>query len=249
MQRSVGFKGINVISSRSKAQSNHDFTAKSVFVPWSPWYKTWWMITVLAAFTTVLTETFQMAFPPAGLYPYNDTASIIEYSLVSIFFVDIFFNFNLAYDRDTNIIVDRKLIAIHYIKTMFWVDVVGVFPFYPIVLAATGQLGKDTQLSELLGLLRLLRLVRVHRGFTLFQRSQYSTKISLMWLTLIRNFTGAFLWTHFNACIIYFIAKLYSFDPETTWIGDSMAGLSMFERYITSLYLAVTTFATVGKWI
>ncbi len=248
VHRSVAFKGVNVASRQTRAQSTHEFTLGSVLDPWSTWYKTWWALSVIASVLTVLSETFQMAFPPAGLFPYNDVSSVIEYVLLSVFFVDILINFNLAYELDNNLITDRKMIAEHYIKTMFVVDVIGVFPFYPIALAATGQLGKDTQLSQLLGILRLLRLVRVHRVLLLFERAQYSTKISLMWLTLIRNFTGAFVWTHVNACIMYFIAKLFDFDPITTWIGDSLEGMSMFERYVTALYYAVTTFATVGKF-
>jgi hypothetical protein len=121
-----------------------------------------------------------------------------------------------------------------------------VFPFYAVILAATGQLGKDTQLSQLLGIVRLLKLVRLHRVRLLFKRAQYSTEISLMWLTLIRNFTGALVWTHCNACTMYFIAKMYGFEQDQTWIGESIDDMSMFERYITSLYFAVVTFTTVG---
>jgi len=56
----------------------------------------------------------------------------------------------------------------------------------------------------------------------------------------------AILWSHFAACIFYFIAKQQNFDPDTTWIGGSIEDLNGAERYSTSLYWSIVTFTTVG---
>lgn len=245
-KRSVDFKGVRSPSHRFVPIKNV-VTGTSVFLPWTLWYKRWWGLTVVASIWTVFTETYHMAFPPAGLYPYNDAASVIEYVVTVVFFVDLLMNFNLAYyDEHDAIVADRKKITKNYIETMFVVDVIGVFPFYVVVLVATGQLGQDNRLSQLLGIVRLFKLVRLHRIRLLFKRAQYSTGISLMWITLIRNFTGALVWTHVNACVMYFIAKMYGFDSSQTWIGENVDSMTMFERYITSLYFSVVSFTTVG---
>lgn len=75
---------------------------------------------------------------------------------------------------------------------------------------------------------------------------QYSTEISLITLTLIRNFAVALIWTHIAACVIYFISRQYLFDAEQTWLGDKVIDLNDFERYVTTLYWSVVTFTTVG---
>jgi CRP-like cAMP-binding protein len=45
---------------------------------------------------------------------------------------------------------------------------------------------------------------------------------------------------------MYFIARQFQFDVDDTWIGGSLAGLSPYERYVTTLYWSVVTFTTVG---
>lgn len=239
------FSSIRAVWDHKRVQQENHY--RRIIFPWNKYYKTWWGFTVFAAVFTIFFETYQIAFVPAGLYPYNDAFSVIEYILVSVFVVDIGVNFNLAfYNEKGDIVCERQLIARNYLRFMFWVDLVGVFPFYVIALACTGQLGQDSALAQYLALFRLFRMVRMYRLKQLFDILQYSTKISLMWLTLTRNFSAALAWTHFAACIMYFIARQYSFDEDETWIGGSLTGLNAVERYLTSLYWSVVTFTTVG---
>ena len=44
---------------------------------------------------------------------------------------------------------------------------------------------------------------------------------------------------------MYFLARLRDFD-ETTWLGPIVENMSGFDRYVTSLYWSIVTFATVG---
>lgn len=238
----------SVRTSYDRKRIQEESTSHVIF-PWNKYYKCWWGFTVVAATFTIFLETYQIAFMPGGLKPYADASSILEYILVAIFVLDILINFNLAYyDEKDEIVLDRASIARNYLRFMFWIDLIGVFPFYLVALAAAGALGEDTTLTQYLALLRLFKLVRLHRMKQLFDILQYSTRVSLMWLTLTRNFGAALVWTHFAACIFYFISRQDSFDAETTWIGGSISGLSAFERYCTALYWSVVTFTTVGKY-
>jgi potassium channel len=190
-----------------------------------------------------------IAFMPPGLPTPKDAASILSYIFYSIFFVDIFVTFNLAYysEADDHIVTNRRSIALNYVKGLFWVDVLGVFPFYAVALAATGLLGQtDSELAAYLSLLGLFKLVRLHRVRLLFQILQYSSRVSLISLTLTRNFGFALVWTHLNACMMYFISARHGFDEEMTLIGGSYESLDALGRYVTSLYWSVVTFTTVG---
>lgn len=222
---------------------------KTVFLPWSKKYKTWWFFTVFAAIFSVFFETICVAFLPAGFPPSNSSSALIEYILVVVFLVDMIVSFNLAYyDEHQGIVIyDRNSIRKHYMRRMFWVDLIGIFPFYLIVLACAGQIHKNTHLSQFLALSRLSRLVRSYRVFKLFRILQYNSHVSFTGLTLIRNFSFAIVWSHMAACAMYFIARQFDFSDHT-WLGSKLdvAFLSTFERYVVALYWSIVTFATVG---
>ena len=243
----ASFRASVTLISRPSVPLDGDDIPKFLILPWNKYYKAWWGFTVLASVISIFTTTYQWAFAPAGLASSDDPLIIIEYVLVSIFVCDIWVNFNLVfYNEKDEIEYNRREIARRYFDLMFWIDFIGVFPFYVVALAISGELGKDSQKASYLALLQLIRLVRIHRVKQLFDNLQYNSKISLMWLTLIRNFSAALVWTHFAACIMYFIARQFQFDEEDTWIGASLAGLNPYERYVTTLYWSVVTFTTVG---
>ncbi len=236
---------VNTDSKRRLIELEHkDF----VIWPWNKYYRYWWGLTVLCGIITVFTEPYAMAFAPAGLFPYDDALSIIEYTLASIFFIDLLTNFFMAYyDENDKLIIDKKEIAIHYLKGLFWLDLAGVLPCYYFALEISGELGNDSVLASYLSILRLIKLVRLYRLKELFDIVQYNPHVSLMMLTLVRNLGFATVWSHFAACIFYFIAKKNKFDSETTWIGESIQELNGVERYVTSLYWSVVTYVT--KWV
>ena len=213
-----------------------------IIFPWNRRYRYWWSLTAACAVLTVFTETYAVAFAPSSDYLSGSALSIIEYLLVSVFLVDILVNFHLVYyDVDDNLIMDKKAIALHYLKGYFIIDVAGVFPLYLVALAITGDLGSDSDAASLLSLLRLVKLVRLHRVVDLIMDLQYNPRVSLTWLTLTRNFGFVALWTHFAACIFYFIARQYDFDPERSWIGGSIGSMQGSEKYLTSLYWSIVT--------
>jgi len=231
---------VGKVSSMSKRKLVEDESDAFVVWPWNKHYKSWWGLTVFCAVLTVFTETYAVAFSPAD--DYTDSLSIIEYVLVSIFVIDIVINFHLVfYDENDHLVTSRKLIALHYLKGLFWLDFAGIFPFFYVGLAIAGQIGSNSELAAYIGLLRLIKLVRLHRMKQLFDVLRYNPNVSLMMLTLLRNFGFAILWSHFSACIFYFIARQYDFNPDNTWIGASIDGLNGAERCITSLYWSVVT--------
>jgi Predicted signal-transduction protein containing cAMP-binding and CBS domains len=232
---------------RKNTLNSESIDAPYIILPWKRWYRTWWAFLVVCAAFTAFFESYEIAFAPAGLSPYDDASSIIDYLLMGIFSIDIMVHFNLAYyDAHEELVYDRKQVARKYLEKMFWIDVIGVFPFYEVMLAITGELGQDSRTAQYLALFRLFRLVRLHRVKRLFEIIHYSTKISLITLTLIRNFVTALVWTHVAACIFYFIARQYSFDADKTWLGDEVLRINAFERYVTTLYWSIVTFTTVG---
>lgn len=236
-----GFSNAYTESERQRVKisrvENH--SCLPIIFPWSAAYKLWWGFSVVAAVFTIFTETYQIAFSAGGL---ATTGGItVEFILLAVFIVDMIINFNLAfYDENDKIVYDRKAIARQYLRRMFWIDLIGVIPFYVIALEISGEMGNENQFTRNLALLRLFKMVRLHRVLRFFSVVKYSRKISFMSLTLMRNCSIVLAWTHLWACIMFFIARESAFDPDNTWLG-SVSDLNEFEQYISSLYWSVVT--------
>lgn len=217
---------------------------RNIIFPWTPAYQVWWSMTVVAAIVTAFLVPFQVAFQKEP-ESFNETADCIEITLNTMFWIDMVVNFNLAFYKKELIVFERSEIAAEYVRTLFWVDLIGVFPFETTALWLLSHSGEADTTALCFSLLRLLRFVRLHRIKKLSNLLQYDARVSLLWFTLIRNFAVVMVFTHAEACIMYFLARLESFD-ETTWLGPLVADMTGFQRYITSLYWSIVTFCTVG---
>jgi len=240
--RPVGVIGEGTTFSDEKLVEKADI--HGVFFPWVLSYKIWWAITAIGAIATVFFAPFQIAFQKESGY-FNFFSAAIDLTLTSIFVVDIFVNFNLVLYKNERIVLERKEIITTYLQQMFWVDLIGVFPFETVALWATGRLGEDDSEALMFSMVRLLGFVRLHRMKKLSDVLQYDARVSLLWFTLLRNFGAVLACTHIEACFMYYLARLHDFG-EDTWLGPKVADMTGFDRYVASLYFSITTFATVG---
>ncbi|CAJ1949307.1 unnamed protein product [Cylindrotheca closterium] len=215
-----------------------------VIFPWMSAYKIWWWITAIGAIFTVFFAPFEIGFQeePGTFSDFEGYSEIIS---TGIFVIDIFVNFNLAFYKHGKIIFERGKIFSNYLNRMFWVDLIGVFPFETIVLLLTGHLGDKGKVALLASLLRMLRFVRLHRMQKLSDMLQFDPRVSLLWFTLIRNFVAVFALTHIEACFMYFLARYHDFGADT-WLGPLVEETTGTSRYIVSLYWSIVTFCTVG---
>jgi hypothetical protein len=221
---------------------------RNVIFPWGL-YWVWWTTTLVGAVATAFFLPYEIAFQEEER-TILDGSTIVEMILNAIFTIDIVVCFNLAfYGKDDRLVFDRDVIVHTYLRKMFLTDLCGVFPFESFFLAITGNLAKSTSDVLLFSLWKLIRLVRLHRLKKMSEILQYDGHISFLWFTLLRNFVAVLLVAHWEACTMYFIARYRDFDEET-WLGPLVAELgsdySNFDYYLTSLYLSVVTFCTVG---
>jgi hypothetical protein len=217
---------------------------KYIIFPWMPVYRVWWSTTAMGAILSAFFGPFLIAFQKEP-GTFNDAASLVDFVLNLLFTGDILVNFNLAFYKDEVMVFDRREIFKSYFSRMFWVDLIGVFPFETVALLMAGELGEDNSKALLLSLLRLLRFVRLHRLKRLSYLLQYNARVSLLWFTIMRNLAAVLFITHLAACSMYFLARLHGFG-EDTWLGPLLVNHDMgsFDRYVRSLYWAVVTFCT-----
>lgn len=102
--------------------------------------------------------------------------------------LDICLNFRVAYYEDAMLVVDFPSIAKHYAQTRLVPDLLTTIPFDWIVLGAMGLQQSNSQLAWYISMLRLLRLGRVYRVYDWVVYLTYHQSISLLCMTLVRNF-------------------------------------------------------------
>lgn len=102
-----------------------------------------------------------------------------------------------------------------------------------------------------------IRLHRARKVTEFFQKIEKDTRINYLFTRIVKLLTVELYCTHTAACIFYYLATTLPAEQEGyTWIGSLKLGdysyshfrdIDMWKRYVTSLYFAIVTMATVGK--
>ncbi|XP_078441067.1 potassium channel KOR1-like [Wolffia australiana] len=166
------------------------------------------------------------------------------------FLVDIFVRFFLAFrdERTYRMIYSPRRIALRYVKGGFFLDLLSCLPWDIIYKAA----GRKEEVRYFLW----IRLCRVRRVEEFFQSLEKDIRINYLFTRIVKLIVVELYCTHTAACIFYYLATTLPSSMEGyTWIGSLQLGdysyknfrdLDLFKRYITSLYFAIITMATVG---
>ncbi|MEW5309292.1 MAG: hypothetical protein WDW38_001188 [Sanguina aurantia] len=180
----------------------------------------------------------------------GDAFGIIEFIINVLFVIDMSLNFRTAYyNRRGLLIVDRGTIARRYLRTWFLIDLLSVIPYDQIFDGSWG----------FLSMLKLVRVLRISRVISTLQSYRLSKIIRLPRIVqkveaLLENGvlqtsqSGSIkLCTiHLAACLFYYMALVNGSGPGT-WVGAmELTNASLGERYLNSVYWAVTTATTVG---
>lgn len=151
-------------------------------------------------------------FDSAAWYPF------INLAIDSMFILDIIVNLNTSFEADQEVIYLRKLIARHYLRTRFTIDLLSAFPIDLFAGLFFSEDAKELKALSLLKLVRMLRLSRIIRALNV--KRDIKSKVKLMQVFFI-----LLLYIHCQACILWFIiidSKLWN-DPilsnDVLWQG------------------------------
>ncbi|KAL8193974.1 hypothetical protein R6Q57_026216 [Mikania cordata] len=214
--------------------------------PENRWYRAWVKIilvwAVYSSFFTPMEFGFFRGLP--------DRLYLLDILSQAAFFVDIVVQFFVAY-RDSQtykIIVSPRLIAIRYLKSHFILDLLACMP-WDIIYTASGR-------KEEVRYLLLIRLVRARKVLEFFSKLEKDIRVKYLFSRIIKLIAVELYCTHTAACIFYYLATtLPAVEEGYTWIGSLQLGdysyskfrdIDLWKRYITSLYFAIVTMATVG---
>ncbi|XP_026079075.1 potassium voltage-gated channel subfamily H member 6 [Carassius auratus] len=232
---------------------------KWIMLHYSPFKAMWdWIILLLVLYTAVFTP-YSAAFFLNELeeekkhtcgYTCNPL-NVVDVIVDVLFIIDIVITFRTTYvNHNDEVVTHPKLIAIHYIKGWFLVDMVAAIPFDLLIFMS----GLNETTATLIGLLktaRLLRLVRVARKLDRY--SEYGAAVLFL---LMCTFM---LIAHWLACIWYAIGHVERPYMKTGWLdnladqlgkhyndSDASSGPSIQDKYITALYFTFSSLTSVG---
>ena len=220
----------------------------------------WDVCTGILLIYIAFTAPFRIAFgvEAAGFWYFFER-------LIDIFFiVDIVLNCLTAYhDPDGSLVTDRRAMALQYLKSWFFIDVVSSIPVDLIL--EWSQIGSDggasnlgaakiLKTSKIVKTIRLAKMARMAKLAPLMERFEDTFDINRQTVKILKLFILLIVISHFNACGWYFIGTLEE-DPNSSWLykanllsltGTQLTSNEVTEHYLYSFYWAIMTTTTVG---
>ena len=171
------------------------------------------------------------------------------------FMFDLLLNFRTQYYDEGVLITDYKAVTKQYLKTWFILDFTAVIVSMLALGFFISSSSVDASASNALRILKFLRFARFLRVFRVLKLKRYVTELETFINSniyqSIKSLVSLLLYiiflAHIAACIWHFVGTNPINDPDETWIikfGFEFS--SLWERYVASLFWAVTTMLTVG---
>ena len=238
---------------------------RGVLSPSDTFRLAWDGLTSIFVLYTALEVPFRIAF----LFSVDTSvgALVVEYIIVSIFFIDIAVNFCSAYiDTMTlKLVYNHRRIAERYCKLWFWFDMISTMPFE--AMAAPSSAAGDT-----VSTLKMFRLIRLFRFFKLAKLLQTDTVRSVLELlripeqliSLTKLLLVILLSGHIFGCFWFFMtthAATGVVQPScnhlvnrrcppvayVTWATEfGVQWEDYISQYVASIYFTFATLLTVG---
>ncbi|CAK9005762.1 Potassium voltage-gated channel subfamily H member 1 (Ether-a-go-go potassium channel 1) (EAG channel 1) (EAG1) (r-eag) (Voltage-gated potassium channel subunit Kv10.1), partial [Durusdinium trenchii] len=204
----------------------------------------------------------------AGVLVYTSGYGWLGFAFINLCFItDTVLNFfRASFDKRGRIVIDRKRIAIMYLRGWFTIDVISCIPVDPLLRFVQTD-GTSASVMTIVNLLRLFRLGRASRimdtntRILVFRLRTYRPSVELLKVSAM-----LLLFNHWSGCFFCLVALIEAGDfsedsllnPDTpNWlalyaltdgelpvVGEGFQNI--WARYTLSLYWAITTSTSIG---
>ncbi|XP_049830292.1 potassium/sodium hyperpolarization-activated cyclic nucleotide-gated channel 2 isoform X3 [Schistocerca gregaria] len=201
---------------------------------------------------------------PVAISFFNDDLSTrwIAFNCLSdtIFLIDIVVNFRtgiMQQDNAEQVILDPKLIAKHYLRTWFFLDLISSIPLDYIFLIFNQDFSESFQilhagralrilrLAKLLSLVRLLRLSRLVRYVSQWEEV-YFLNMASVFMRIFNLICMMLLIGHWSGCLQFLVPMLQGF-PSNSWVAiNELQGAFWLEQYSWALFKAMSHMLCIG---
>ncbi|XP_023954372.1 potassium/sodium hyperpolarization-activated cyclic nucleotide-gated channel 2 isoform X4 [Bicyclus anynana] len=201
---------------------------------------------------------------PVAISFFNDDLSTrwIAFNCLSdtIFLIDIVVNFRtgiMQQDNAEQVILDPKLIAKHYLRTWFFLDLISSIPLDYIFLIFNQDFSESFQilhagralrilrLAKLLSLVRLLRLSRLVRYVSQWEEV-YFLNMASVFMRIFNLICMMLLIGHWSGCLQFLVPMLQGFPPNS-WVAiNELQDAFWLEQYSWALFKAMSHMLCIG---
>ncbi|OMJ67460.1 hypothetical protein SteCoe_35375 [Stentor coeruleus] len=213
--------------------------------PHHKFYLVWLIILSLSLLYITTYGAYNIAFEDHYI---NSRSSKIEVLVDFIVLFDLILTMNLAYFNDDNILItDRKLILRKFFRLNNLFDLFAAVPVWIICLC--NKMKNLPQIFYLRFVPKLIQLVRLFKKIKnfLFLKSVDSFIIRNKEIVhFVKIFGMVALCLHLVSCIFYVSARIDDFNPDTWVSRNGLKNAEASDKYLASIYWAITTLATIG---
>ncbi|XP_043201014.1 potassium/sodium hyperpolarization-activated cyclic nucleotide-gated channel 2-like isoform X5 [Amphibalanus amphitrite] len=206
---------------------------------------------------------------PVAISFFNDELSSrwIAFNCLSdtIFLIDIIVNFRtgiMHQDNSEQVILDPILIARHYLRTWFFLDLISSIPLDYIFLIVNqftsfqdftesfqilhaGRALRILRLAKLLSLVRLLRLSRLVRYVSQWEEV-YFLNMASVFMRIFNLISMMLLIGHWSGCLQFLVPMMQGF-PSNSWVAiNELQGAYWLEQYSWALFKAMSHMLCIG---
>jgi hypothetical protein len=241
-----------------------DFFGQFPLDPESRQKQAWDILCMLLLLYCSFSIPFGIAFDSVMTEQQNIIKDNVDFATDIVFMMDIALNFITAWDNQGYVIKEFPLIAKNYLRTWFFLDFSGSFPFdkvIALIIDADQQTLSSTNMIRGLRLIRMLKLIRAVKFMNKLEKlkQQEGFEAFAAVITLINAAFALFFTAHLLGC---FYTILLSFEDGENWLmtyNPALYTADISIRYVIALYWAIvtircaaddTSYATVrgNKW-
>jgi hyperpolarization activated cyclic nucleotide-gated potassium channel 1 len=232
------YENLNLTSSDSLFESRFIFNPNQTFI--SFWNVFIAFVLIYSAFANPYTLSFTDMDKGGPIL-------MIDIVIDFFFLIDLALNFNLAYfDEEGRLVKDRRQVVVNYIRTWFFLDAISSFPFSLIEVFSNQDSEIWIRIKTVPRLFRLSRVFKILKSLERLESIDFFMAISQRAWRLFRVLFGLILAIHICACLWHYSAKIQEFDAQTWVRRCNLTDMPAEERYLASVYWALTTLATIG---
>lgn len=200
------------------------------------------LVKLLWDFLNVCSIFFWLFLIPLGIAFEEMSMFMNEIFLYSLFFwiFDIIVKFNTGFFRKGILEMDKGKIAVKYIKTNLFYDIVTLLAISLDVILEHGLFA--SKMIKFVFFLKIMDLEKVIH--CIFEKFLLREKLQNL-MSLMKVFFISFLTAHIFACFWYFSSKFG--EPTKNWVAKAeIMDASLSTKYLYSFYWSIATMMTVG---
>jgi CRP-like cAMP-binding protein len=218
--------------------------SRFIVSPTNPHKLSWDMFVGAIIMYSVTTIPWRIAYAQVAA----GGALYLDFAVDICFLIDMLLSMLTAYTEDDRLITDHKLVALRYLRTWFFPDLLSTVPFdrmIPLLISGVnGDKIRSLKLIRAVRLFRLLKLMRIMRLSRKMENIDLTQYINPATVRLFKMLGKILFVAHLISCGWFLINNCAITGTTDGWL--MCGGGSLLSKYLAAFYWTITTLMSVG---